>query len=255
MKRTVLGFLLCLSLPNLATAQGIVAFANHSFSPLTYGRGFFPSLQGTPLRVHDLGDPTVPGDFRVALYWMNPATSRFEPLGAAARIAPASGRFNGGTRTTGAGTAPGQLATFQVRIWSHGTRYPTYEAALASGDPDVCVGASPSFLNATGGDGQPPLPPLPPQPLFGFTGFVLNAPLAWGTPAGPAHVGLGTQAGGLQLSVAGLTHRSLYAIESRRALDDSPWEVICEFYGTPVPRVLSLPLALDPQRFYRIRSY
>lgn len=146
-------------------AQGTVTFANSATTLVKFDTtsDVPAALQGTAVPT---GTAATPSDFRAALYWLNPTTSAFEMLGAAVNIAPVAGRFSGGTRTT-AGVA-GATETFMVKVWSAGSTYSTYEAALASGNVGVYVGASASFQNATGGAGSPPGPA---QPLSGFTGI------------------------------------------------------------------------------------
>lgn len=161
-------FIACLALgASAALAQGTVTFANTSSTLVTFdtSRGGPPALHGQPVPTGTTGDFA---DFRVALYWLNPATSSFEQLGAAVPIAPVAGRFSGGTRTTGTGTPAGASGTFLVRAWSHGSTYSSYEAALASGSSLLAIGESASFQNPTGGAGSPPGPAVA---LSGFTGL------------------------------------------------------------------------------------
>lgn len=157
----------CMLASLAAYAQGTVTFANSASTLVRFDTtaDVPAALQGTALPTGTAADPS---DFRAALYWLNPATSAFEQLGAAASIAPVAGRFSGGTRTTGAGTAPGATGTFMVKVWSAGATFSTYEAALASGNASVYVGETASFSNGTGGAGSPPGPAVA---LSGFTGL------------------------------------------------------------------------------------
>ena len=160
----------CLVANALAVAQGTVTFANTTLSLVRWGsRPENPlALQGQPVLTEGSGDYR---DFRVALYWLNPVTSAFEPLGSPLPIAPVEGRFSGGIRATGIGTPPGATGTFLVRAWSHGSVYSSWEAVLASGDSRVATGETVSFSNPTGGAGAPPLPA---SPLSGFGGLNVN---------------------------------------------------------------------------------
>ena len=158
----------CMLASLAAYAQGTVTFANTSGSLVK-----FASTADVPLALQGTSVPTgttaTPSDFRAALYWLNPATTAFEQLGAAASIAPLAGRFSAGTRTTGAGTAGGATAQFQVRVWSDGATFSTWEAAVASGSASVYVGDSGTFSNGTGNPGAQP--PGAPVALTGFTGI------------------------------------------------------------------------------------
>jgi len=105
------------------------------------------------------GGAAVPvGQFTVGLYYAVAGTT--DPtalvLGKTAGISPLAGRFLGGAYTTPTTTAAGASAVFEVKAWSTG--FASYEAALASGDPNVFVGRSGLFNNATGGAGTPPGP-------------------------------------------------------------------------------------------------
>jgi hypothetical protein len=157
----------CMLASMAAYAQGTVTFANGASTLVTFGTtpDVPTALQGVAVPT---GTAATPSDFRAALYWLNPGTSAFEQLGAAVSIAPVAGRFSGGTRTTGAGTAAGASGTFMVKVWSGGTGFSSYEAAVASGSASVFVGESSSFSNGTGGAGSPPGPALA---LSGFTGI------------------------------------------------------------------------------------
>lgn len=161
----------CMLASLAAYAQGTVTFANSASTLVKFGTtaDVPTALQGTSLPT---GTAAAPSDFRAALYWLNPTTSAYEMLGAAASIAPVAGRFSGGTRTTG-GVA-GATETFMVKVWSAGATYSTYEAALASGNASVFVGESASFSNGTGGAGSPPGPAVA---LSGFTGITNVRPV------------------------------------------------------------------------------
>lgn len=163
----------CMLASLAAYAQGTVTFANSAATLVKFG-----TTADVPVALQGLALPTgttaTPSDFRAALYWLNPTTSAFEQLGAAATIAPVAGRFSGGTRTTGAGTVAGTAGTFMVKVWSGGAALSSYEAAVASGSASVFVGESASFSNATGGAGSPPGPA---QALSGFTGITNVRPV------------------------------------------------------------------------------
>jgi hypothetical protein len=161
----------CMLASLAAYAQGTVTFANSASTLVKFGTtaDVPTALQGASLPTGTTADPS---DFRAALYWLNPTSSSFEMLGAAASIAPVAGRFSGGTRTT-TGVA-GATETFMVKVWSNGATYSSYEAALASGLSSVYVGESSSFSNGTGGAGSPPGPAVA---LSGFTGLTNVRPV------------------------------------------------------------------------------
>lgn len=134
--------LVCLT----AHAQGTVTF-NSTGAQIFYS----PAYNG--------GAAVPVGSFTVGLYYG--VTGTTDPtalvLLKTAGIGPLPGRFLGGTVTTPATTAPGASAVFEVRAWSGG--FVSYEAALASGDPNVGIGRSGLFNNPTGGGGSPAGPP------------------------------------------------------------------------------------------------
>jgi len=158
----------CMLASLAAYAQGTVTFANTASTLVKFGTtADVPvALQGTAVPT---GTAATPSGFNVALYWMNPTTSTFEVLQASASVAPLAGRFSAGTRTTGAATAGGSTATFMVKVWSGGSTFSSYEAALASGNPSVYVGSSASFSNGTGNPNS--VPPGAAVALTGFTGI------------------------------------------------------------------------------------
>lgn len=157
----------CMLASLAAYAQGTVTFSNFGLPAVKFGTtADVPvALQGTSVPI---GTAASPSDFRAALYWLNPSTSAFEQIGAAASIAPLAGVFSAGTRTTGTATAGGTTAQFQVRVWSNGTTLSTWEAAAASGDPSVYVGDSATFSNGTGNPNS--VPPGAAVALSGFPG-------------------------------------------------------------------------------------
>jgi hypothetical protein len=96
----------------------------------------------------------VGAGYSAALYWgVSGATeAQLVQIGASWPVLAGSGFIsNGGTRTTGAGTAPGAIGAFQVRAWAGSAL--TYEAAGAS----ASRGKTAVFANATGDPtSQPP---------------------------------------------------------------------------------------------------
>lgn len=134
-----------------ASAQGTVTFANSNTSLVTA----------------EVGGPAVPtglnsgyGGLLVGLFWgvQGSTEDQLVQIGATASINPIAGRYSGGTRTTGAGTAAGATATFQVRAWSADLGA-TWAEAQASGGTGW-IGASTLFDSATGGAGEPPSTPI-----------------------------------------------------------------------------------------------
>ena len=126
--------------PVTGSAQGIVRFANYGpgvSAPVTNsvtgqlvdGSGFLVQLYGG-----------TAGALEPALMPLNAATAfdSFFP-----------GYFDDGFATNTFVT-PGSSGTFQVRAWSAG--FASYEAAYSAGlvDPNVLVGTSSVFANATG---------------------------------------------------------------------------------------------------------
>lgn len=86
-------------------------------------------------------------------------------------IAPFAGRYTGGTAITPFTTPGGTTAVFEVRAWTGS--YPSYEAAVASGDPLVGLGRSGLITRLTGHPASnPPLPPL----ALNAPGFSISIP-------------------------------------------------------------------------------
>ena len=152
-------------------AQGTLSFANTSSTLVR-----FAATEGVPASLRGTAIPTGttaadgPADFRVQLFWgvLGSTELQLVPIDGTALIAPLAGRFSGGSRVTLPATPAGAMASFQVRVWSHGSRFATYEAALSSADPEVYIGSSEVFDNPTGGSGAPPSPPAS---LSGFPGI------------------------------------------------------------------------------------
>ncbi len=126
-----------------AFAQGTVVFNNSNASLVTYA-------PGSP----DSGSLAVGNTVLLALYWgpAGSAAGALTQIGGTTTIGPVVGRYSGGTRTTGAGTAAGATAVFQVKAWS-ASMGATYEEALTRNGG--YIGASPLFTSSTGGVGQP----------------------------------------------------------------------------------------------------
>jgi len=149
MKKTILTSLATLVIASGAFAQGTVNFNNSSASLVTYGEG--PNA-GNSL-------PTG-GVFSVALYWAVAGTTdvnSFVQIGASAGIAPIAGRYSGGVRTTGAGTAPDGTGAFLVRAWSTADGASWEQASVV---PNAWQGTSGIFQSATGGGGSPATLPV-----------------------------------------------------------------------------------------------
>jgi len=95
----------------------------------------------------------VGAGYTAALYWgvAGATEAQLVQIGASWPVTAGNGFIiNGGTRTTGNATAPGDTAAFQVRAWAGSAL--TYEAA-----GDVSKGKTVVFANATGNPGaQPP---------------------------------------------------------------------------------------------------
>lgn len=134
-----------------AGAQGTVTFANSNTSLVTA----------------EVGGPAVPtglnsgyGGLLVGLFWGVQGSSEDQliQIGATAAINPLAGRYSGGTRTTGVGTAAGATATFQVRAWSADLGATWAEAQLSNATG--WIGSSALFTSATGGAGEPPSTPI-----------------------------------------------------------------------------------------------
>jgi hypothetical protein len=138
-------------------AQGTVVFANNSSSLITTNLIAVGGTAGAAATT------SSGGTVRVALYWgvLGATEGQLVQIGPSAGISPVAGRVNAGNYTTGAATAPGTAATFQVRAWTG--NYATYEAAYAGlmgGDFQILLGGSPVFTATTGGAGSPPGAPV-----------------------------------------------------------------------------------------------
>jgi len=143
-------------------AQGTVNFANNSSTQVIDG---------------DDGMPVTNADgILAALYWAPlSAPSSFSQLGAAAQVQAITvpsflGIYNGGARTTGNETAPGEAAWFEVKAWD--MAYANYDEALAGGGK---TGTSGAFMVTTGGAGTPASTPAN-LVGNGLQGFVVAVP-------------------------------------------------------------------------------
>lgn len=160
MKKLLLGIAAILAAGASVYAQGVVAFANTSTTPVTYGENQY-GLTG-PL-------PTGPSFSAQLLYapgtdpLANPPTT-LDVLGASTPFSAALvGRFNGGARTTPSTTAPGARAWFQVQVWEAAFGA-TYQAAATAPARDVAgvtrqafIGTSLVFNVPTGSTAGAPL--------------------------------------------------------------------------------------------------
>jgi hypothetical protein len=149
-------------------AQGTVTFQNSTATLVQNG------LTGLPVAEAD--------GIRAMLYWA-PASdaNNFTPISGATVVGKAgaltvAGRFSGGTATTGAATAPGAGAWFQVKAWelAYGTTYEIASAAPASGGRQALRGESNKFL--TSSTGNPPLTPAVNLATSGLQGFTVVVP-------------------------------------------------------------------------------
>src|SRR5260221_7834173 len=138
-----------------ATGAGTVTFANNSSALVTNAQ---------------TGKPAAMADgIKAALYWAPVGSNVLSQIGAPANVGiPLAGLFAAGTRATGAATAGGGLAQFQVRAWGGG--YATYEQAAQHAG--TLVGQSPIIQVATGNPNGGP--PTPPNSLIGLRGFTLT---------------------------------------------------------------------------------
>jgi hypothetical protein len=141
-------------LPLSVHAQGTVNFATANASQV----------------VRDQATGTAVGaGYTAALYWgvAGATEAQLVQIGASWPVTAGNGFIiNGGTRTTGNGTAPGATAAFQVRAWAGSAL--TYEAAGAAASRGKTV----VFANATGDPAPASGPPVPPA-AFGA---------GWNTP-------------------------------------------------------------------------
>lgn len=127
----------------------------------------------------------VGAGYKAALYWgaLGSTEAQLVQLGASFAVTAGNGFIiNGGTRTTGAGTAAGTQGLFQVRAWNGPSA--TFEGTSASD----YVGRSAIFQNATGDPNSQP--PGTPSALAGWTSPVLVAPVPEPTTIALAALGL-----------------------------------------------------------------
>jgi len=155
-------------------AQGTIDFANVSGTG-TSGR-IMTLSNGIPVLAAN-------GTYSVGLYWgVLGSTEAQLTLILQGKGNFSAGRFTLGNAVTGAATAPGANATFEVKAWDGPTT--SYEAAVAAGTGGV--GTSGLFQNPTGGGGSPP--GLPAE-INGWTGNIIITPIP--EPATIALCGLG----------------------------------------------------------------
>lgn len=172
MKKLILATLMAGLIPMLSLAQGTVNFGS--------------GVPGVQIVVQSDGVTPVPTGFSAALYWapLGSLEGQLSQLGATTTVFGGSGFIVGGTRTTGALTAPGTDALFQVRAWNGA--YTSYEAALA-GVPGTQAGKTAMFQNPTANPAASP-PPAP-APLSGWTAPLVVTPIP--EPSTIALAGLG----------------------------------------------------------------
>lgn len=150
-------------------AQGTVNFANSAATRIFYAASVPAPLGGTAVQV---------GAFTVGLYYAplsagaTPAEVPWSAMSliATTGIAPAAGRFLGGTVTTPATTAGGGDAYFAVRVWQN--TFASYDLAAAGGGYRNQTDTI--FRNGTGNPSS--VPPGAPLALSGFTGITNVVP-------------------------------------------------------------------------------
>jgi hypothetical protein len=165
MKKQLLTAILSVGLAASALAQGTIIFEN------SLGSGNITIGNNTTL--------ANPGTYQVALLWVA-GTDTTTPLSSLSQIglyAP-SGSGNGAgyfydpvTITTGAATAGGTSAVFEVAGWQG--NYASYAAAVAA---NALIGYSGEFVNPTGNPGGSPATPAAPisgAPGAGWNGNLL----------------------------------------------------------------------------------
>jgi len=162
MKKAILG-LLSVGAAASALAQGSVVFENSlSTGSITYGHN------------NGASSYALAGSYTVALLWA-PGTSvvaqgaltqigTFGPAGTQAGFF-----FDGTTVVTGAGTAGGSAAIFEVQAWSG--NFANYAAAVAGGA--AYVGQAAEFVNGTG---NPTPPATSPVNTTGWDGNLILVP-------------------------------------------------------------------------------
>jgi hypothetical protein len=168
MKKLILATLMAGLIPMIASAQGTVSFSSSS----------------TAHKVTTDGTTAVGAGYIAALYWgpQGSLEGALTQIGATTGVTAGTGFLvNGGTRTTGAGTAPGAQGTFQVRAWTSSSGA-TWEAAVGSGSG--FGGKSIVFNNNTGDGGV-----IPAQQLAGWNAPITVTPIP--EPSTIALAGLG----------------------------------------------------------------
>jgi len=121
--------------------QGVIAFANDN--TLAVRNPITGALT------------TAEDDIRVALYWAPLASpNNFSQLGDSVLVGASPsvpGQFNGGSRTTGPATAPGEAAFFLIRGWEtvYGATYEAAQAAPAMDGRTSILCTSPIFFLPT----------------------------------------------------------------------------------------------------------
>jgi hypothetical protein len=146
--KSVLATAVCVSAAASALAQGTVIFENE----LSSGNITLYSANG-PL--------AAAGTYTVVLLWaagntLNIHQSAFTQIATYGPAGTATGFFSDPSIiTTGAATAPGTVAVFEVQGWLG--NYANYAAAIAGGS---AVGQTGEFLNATGNPHSPTPAPV-----------------------------------------------------------------------------------------------
>lgn len=150
MKRIAASILAISLMGSAAFAQGTVAFNNSGTTLVTANGSAVP-----------VGAASGYGGLLLGLFWgaQGAAQGELVQIGGTTTINPLAGRYSGGQRTTGAGTAPGGTATFQVRAWSADRGATWAEASIST--VAGFMGQSTLFNSATGGAGTPASPAVP----------------------------------------------------------------------------------------------
>jgi hypothetical protein len=153
-KLAILLFAAAVASTGSALAQGTVVFNNASSSLVRVN----DPVAGTAVPI---GATSGYGGLLVGLFWgaQGAAEGSLVQIGATTSINPIAGRYSGGQRVTGAGTAAGATGTFQIRAWSADLGA-DWAAASTSGATGW-IGKSALFDSATGGAGSPASPAVP----------------------------------------------------------------------------------------------
>ncbi len=195
-------------------AQGTIIFNNVSTQLIRVADGINPPYNA-PLGTH------------VAFYYSpTPVYYPDDPAlqlipGGVGTIAPVSGQFNLGVKTTGTNAAPGSTIYASVRAWTG--PYTTWDAALAaqSGGAYVLMNSSPVFQMGTGGlvNGNYLLP-VALSTVAGFHGVVLGSMGIYVGHPSITRPGVLTNQFGFTLSCSSYPGPTLITVEACDAWDN-----------------------------------